>query len=159
MTYKAADLVTAGILLLLGVLVAADSLRLGSGWGMEGPKPGFFPFLLAAIMIFGCVMVVRKVLTKPAKNAKESFIPPEAIRPVLVVLVPACLMILLTEIVGLYVAGMIYISTYIRWVGSFRWRVVLSIGILVPLVFYILFEKIFLIPMPAGMYGSTLLNF
>jgi putative tricarboxylic transport membrane protein len=159
MTYKMADLITAGILLLLGVLVAADSLRLGGGWGMEGPKPGFFPFLMAAIMIVGSVLVVRKVLNKPGKNALERFVPPEAIKPVLVVLVPACLMILLTEVVGLYVAGMIYLTLYIRWVGDFRWRTALAIGVLTPLTFYYIFEKLFLIPMPAGMYGSMLLRF
>jgi putative tricarboxylic transport membrane protein len=159
MTYKMADLMIAGILLLLGVVVAADSLRLGSGWGMEGPKPGFFPFLMAAIMIVGSVLVVRKVLRKPGKNALERFVPLAAIKPVLVVLVPACLMILLTEVVGLYVAGMIYLTLYIRWVGDFRWRTALAIGVLTPLAFYYIFEKLFLIPMPAGMYGSMLLPF
>ena len=159
MTYKMADLMIAGILLLLGVLVAADSLRLGSGWGMEGPKPGFFPFLMAAIMIVGSVLVVRKVLGKPSKKSLERFVPPEAIKPVLVVLIPACLMILLTEVVGLYVAGMIYLTLYIRWVGDFRWRTALAIGVLTPLTFYYIFEKLFLIPMPAGMYGSMLLRF
>ena len=159
MTYKVADLITAGVLLLLGVIVAADSLRLGSGWGMEGPKPGFFPFLMAAIMIVGSVMVMRKVLAKPSKKAMETFVPREAIKPVLVVLVPACLMVLLTEVVGLYVAGMIYLTLYIRWVGDFRWRLALTIGILTPLAFYYIFEKLFLIPMPAGMYGSMLLRF
>lgn len=159
MTYKMADLITAGVLLLTGVLVAVDSLRLGSGWGMEGPKPGFFPFLMAVIMILGSVMVVRKVLAKPGKNALEQFLPRESIKPVLVVLIPACLMILLTEVVGLYVAGMIYLSAYIRWVGDFRWRVALTIGILTPLAFYYVFEKLFLIPMPAGLYGNLLLRF
>lgn len=159
MTYKMADLITAGVLFLIGIIVAADSIRLGSGWGMEGPKPGFFPFLMAATMIVGSVLVVRKVITKPGKNSKETFIPREAIKPVLVVLVPACLMVILTEVVGLYVAGMIYLTLYIRWVGDFKWRLALAIGILTPLAFYYIFEKLFLIPMPAGMYGSMLLRF
>ena len=159
MTYKVADLITAGILLLVGIVVIADSIRLGAGWGMGGPKAGFFTVLMGSIMIFGCVLVIRKVLTKPGKNANEKFIPPEGIKPVLVVLIPACLMVLLTEVVGLYVAGMIYLSAYIRWVGDFRWRTAIVIGVLTPLAFYYLFEKLFLIPMPAGWYGSLLLPF
>ncbi len=46
---RAADLITASILILLGGLVIVDAMRLGVGWGMDGPKSGFFPFWLALI--------------------------------------------------------------------------------------------------------------
>ncbi len=60
---------------------------------------------------------------------------------------------MLTEVVGLYVAAMIYLAGYIRIVGEYRWRTVLLVSIPIPLIFYWVFEKIFLIPMPAGMFG------
>ena len=44
---RAADLVTALVLMAVGVLVLADALRLGIGWGTDGPRSGFFPFWLA----------------------------------------------------------------------------------------------------------------
>jgi hypothetical protein len=160
MTYKVANIVTAGIILVLGLFLGADAVRLGSGWGLEGPRPGFFPFVMAAIMVVGCgIVIYRTVRGKPSKNAGEAFVPPEAIRPILTVLIPACLMVLFTEIVGLYVAGMIYLALYIRWVGDFKWRVAILIGVAVPMAFYYIFEKIFLIPMPAGLYGSSILRF
>lgn len=158
-TYKMADLITAGILLALGIVVVVDSIRLGAGWGMEGPMAGFHTVLMGGIVVVGCILVIKQILTKPNKKANEEFVPAEAIKPILIVCVPACLMILLTEVVGLYVAGMIYFVAYIRWVGHFRWRVVLPISLLVPLGFYYLFEKLFLIPMPMGWYGSMLLRF
>ena len=43
---RAADLTTAVVLMAGGVLVIWDSLRLGVGWGTDGPKSGFFPFWL-----------------------------------------------------------------------------------------------------------------
>jgi hypothetical protein len=46
---RAADLITAAILILLGALVIVDAMRLGVGWGMDGPKSGFFSFCLALI--------------------------------------------------------------------------------------------------------------
>lgn len=160
MSYKMADYITAGVILLLGLIVVVDSFRLGSGWGMDGPRPGFFPFLMGAIILLGCVVVMRQASQgKGSAKKKGAFVPPEAIKSILVVLIPACLMILFTEIVGLYIAAMVYLILYIRLVGSFRWVTSAAIGILVPMAFYIIFEKIFLIPMPAGLYGSMLLNF
>jgi hypothetical protein len=160
MSYKMADYVTAGVIMCLGLIVVIDSLRLGSGWGMEGPRPGFFPFLMGAIIIFGCVVVIRQAMQgKGSAKKKGAFVPKEAVKPILTVLIPACLMILFTEVVGLYIAAIVYLTLYIRLVGDFKWLTSLAIGVLVPMAFYVIFEKIFLIPMPAGMYGSTLLNF
>ena len=48
---RAADIITASILFLFGGLVIVDAMRLGIGWGMDGPKSGFFPFWLALIMM------------------------------------------------------------------------------------------------------------
>lgn len=154
MTLKTADIITALILLGLGALVAVDAVRMGAGWGMEGPKPGFHPFLMAAIIIVGSVFIIRQARANMSKKALGRFVPPDALKPILIVLVPACFMILLTEVVGLYMAGLLYMVAYIRWVGKFSWLVSLAVGVLTPLAFYIIFEKIFLIPMPMGMYGG-----
>ena len=67
--------------------------------------------------------------------------------------------VLLTEVVGLYLAAMIYLLAYIKIVGGYRWRTVLLVSIPIPLIFYWVFEKIFLIPMPAGMFGAQILRF
>ena len=42
---RSADIVVALILVAVGGLVIADSLRLGIGWAEDGPKPGLFPLL------------------------------------------------------------------------------------------------------------------
>jgi len=160
MTTKAADILVAVMLLCLGVIVGWDSLRLGSGWGAEGPKGGFFPFIMAAIAVAGCVVVIRQAVkgTSSVKGSKP-FVPSGGMKPVLTVFIPACGMILLTEVVGLYVAAMIYLAAYIRVVGGFRWRTVLLVSIPVPLIFYWVFEKLFLIPLPMGMFGAQILRF
>jgi len=160
MTTKAADIVVGIVLLCFGLIVGWDSLKLGSGWGMEGPKAGFFPFLMAVIAVAGCLVVIRQAM-KGASSVKGSarFVPAGGMIPVLTVFIPACGMVLLTEVIGLYIAAMIYLAGYIRIVGGFRWRTVLLVSIPVPLVFYWLFEKIFLIPMPVGMFGAQILRF
>ena len=160
MTTKAADILVGIVLLCFGLIVAWDSLRLGSGWGMEGPRAGFFPFLMAVIAVAGCLVVIRQAM-KGTSSVKGTtpFVPSGGMKPVLTVFIPACGMVLLTEVIGLYIAAMIYLAAYIRIVGEFRWRTVLLVSIPVPLVFYWLFEKIFLIPMPAGMFGAQILRF
>lgn len=160
MSTKTGDIVVAVVLLGLGLLVGYDSFRMGSGWGMEGPKAGFFPLLMAILMVVGCLVVIRQAVkgTSSVKGEKP-FVLPGGFRPVLTVFLPAIGMILLTEVVGLYVAAMIYLTAYIRVVGEFRWRTVLLVSIPVPLVFYWVFEKIFLIPMPMGWFGAQILRF
>ena len=48
---RTADLITAAVLLLIGAIVVSDSLRLGAGWGTDGPKSGFFPFWLGVLLL------------------------------------------------------------------------------------------------------------
>jgi hypothetical protein len=160
MITKTVDILVALALLCLGLIVGLDSFRLGSGWGMEGPKAGFFPFVMAVIAVAGCLVIIRQAMkgTSSVKGAKP-FVPAGGMKPVLTVFIPACGMVLLTEVVGLYVAAMIYLAAYIKIVGGYKWRTVLLISIPIPLIFYWVFEKIFLIPMPVGMFGAQILRF
>jgi len=54
---RAADLVIALTLIVVGTVVIADALRLGIGWGLEGPQSGFFPFWLAVLMVATAVVI------------------------------------------------------------------------------------------------------
>lgn len=160
MKTKTADIVVAGLLMCIGLLVAFDSLRLGSGWGLEGPRPGFFPFLMSVLVLGGCVPIIRQAVTgKSSVKGGKPFVPPGGMRPVFTVFFPALGMVIATEIVGLYVAAIIYLAAYIRWIGKFRWSTVLLISIPIPLIFYVVFDKFFLIPMPLGIFGAQILRF
>src|SRR5438552_13755848 len=97
-----ADLVTATFLGLLGGLVVFDAVRLGIGWGTDGPQSGFFPFWLGALMIVACVAI----LVQAARGAAgKPFVTREQLSPVLKVLWPAVALVALTHWLGLYVAG------------------------------------------------------
>jgi len=160
MKSKTADIIVAISLMGVGLIVAFDSLRLGSGWGLEGPRPGFFPFLMSLLVLGGCIIIVRQAVTgRSSVKGEKSFVPAGGWKPILTVLIPAMGMVILTEIIGLYLAAMIYLSAYIRLVGNFSWRTVLLVSIPIPLIFYWLFDKIFLIPMPMGMFGAQILRF
>ena len=93
MSTKTADLIVATILLGIGLLVGFDAWRLGSGWGMEGPQAGFFPFTMAVLVVLGSVLAIRQAVkgTSSVKGSKP-FVPPGALKPVLTVLIPAAVM-------------------------------------------------------------------
>src|SRR6266850_5251225 len=144
---RLADLLTASFLALLGGLVVFDAVRLGIGWGTDGPQSGFFPFWLGALMIVACVAI----LFQAARGTDgRSFVTREQLNPVLKVLWPAVALVALTHWLGLYVAGAIYTGFYMRWIGRHAWLTVLAVAILFPLATFFVFEKWFLVPMPKG---------
>lgn len=144
---RAAELITASVLVLLGGVVLSDAVRLGIGWGTDGPKSGFFPFWLGLILIVACgVIVVQAIRRAPHKP----FLTRAQLGPVLKVLAPATGMVALTHVLGLYVASAIYLGFYMRWVGRHSWLAVLVLSISVPVATFLIFEKWFLVPMPKG---------
>ena len=144
---RAADLITASILILLGALVIVDAMRLGVGWGIDGPKSGFFPFWLALIMVVCCAIIMAQQARKAIRSA---FIDPGKLSPVLKVLWPAILAVALMQWLGLYVASALYLGFYMRWVGRHSWAAVISLAFGIPLVTFLVFERWFYVPMPKG---------
>lgn len=148
---RKADIVTAVILLAMGILLDIDSLKLGIGWGLEGPQAGFWPMIMAMGMTIGSVIVlVGAFRRKGVAKKTDPFIPPEAVKPVLKCVIPATLMVLFTEYIGLYLAAGIYLAVYMRWIGKHSWVTVLILSIIIPAASYYVFDKLFLIPMPQG---------
>ena len=144
---RAVDLATASILILLGGVVVADSLRIGIGWGTDGPRSGFFPFWLGVIMIAACAAICVQAWRR---STDKPFVTRERLAPVLKVLWPATLMVILITPLGLYVASALYITLFMRWLGHYRWLKSVLIGVLVSASIFVLFEIWFKIPLPKG---------
>jgi hypothetical protein len=144
---RTADLTTALALMAISALVVWDALRLGIGWGTDGPQSGFFPFWLA-VLVVACAACIAVKAVRRARGAP--FIKREQIEPVLKALVPAVAFVLLTGLVGLYVAAGLYLGVYMRWIGRYSWVPILVLSLAFPVVTFLVFEKWFLVPMPKG---------
>jgi len=144
---RTADIVTASVLMLLGGVVLVDAVRLGIGWGTDGPRSGFFPFWLALVMVATCALILVQAVRRPSPRP---FATREQTRPVLKVLWPAAAMVLLMQVTGLYVAAAVYIGFYMRWIGRHGWPAVVVVSVGVPVVTFLVFETWFLVPMPKG---------
>jgi putative tricarboxylic transport membrane protein len=144
---RAADLITASVLMLLGGAVVYDAVRLGIGWETDGPRSGFFPFWLGVLLMAMCLAVLVQTARQPTSRP---FVRREQVGPVLKVLWPALAAVILMQWVGLYVAAAIYIAFYMRWIGRHSWVTVVALAVGVPLVTFFVFERWFLVPMPKG---------
>ena len=144
---RVADLVTALLFGAVSALVLFDSIRIGIGWGSDGPKSGFFPFWLGVLLLVTSAAIFaqafRRVVDTPFATRKQ-------LRPVASVLLPAIVLVVLTHVAGLYVAAALYMAVYMRWIGRHRWPTIALVAVGVPIVTFMIFEQWFLVPMPKG---------
>jgi hypothetical protein len=144
---RVADLVTASMLIVVSGLVLFDAMRLGIGWGVDGPSSGFFPFWLGFLMLINCLVIIAQAARKASSR---SFATRDNWRQVLTVLGPAAVAVFLIHSIGLYVASALYLGFYMRAVGRNSWSLVLLLSFAVPLTIFFIFEQWFLVPMPKG---------
>jgi len=144
---RTADLTTAVVLMAAGVLVIWDSLRLGIGWGSDGPQSGFFPFWLAVLLLVSCAAIAWQAWRRASRTA---FVTREQLKPVLTTLLPSAGFVVLTQFVGLYVASALFMTFYMRWVGRYGWVPIVLAAVLFPVLTFVIFETWFLVPMPKG---------
>ena len=137
-------------LLVLGLLVLWGSLKLNIGWGFNGPEAGFFPFWLAVGLVISSGFITFEALLSKIPSIQKPFVKREGLFSVIKVALPAFVMVGLTEVIGLYLAALIYIAVYMRWIGKHSWVTTALVSFLVPLASYFIFDKWFLIPMPRG---------
>jgi hypothetical protein len=145
-----AELVVALLFVLGGLVVIADSLRVGISWGDDGPKAGYFPFYIGCLLAGAGALVAIQAVLRWKSMAGDVFVTVDRLKPVLTVLVPTIVYVLLIATIGMYVASAIYITGFMIWQGKFRVLPALAAGLGVPIAIFLLFEVWFLIPLPKG---------
>jgi hypothetical protein len=135
--------------LAFGIIVLFGSLQVGIDWGVEGPKPGFFPFYISLFIIVGSIYNLLQAAH--FGGIKEGlFSSWEQLRRVISVVVPATIYVALVPFVGIYVSSMLLIAFFMMWLGNYNaWKTV-PIAVGVPVVVYFVFERYFQIPLPKG---------
>ncbi len=150
---RKADIVVALGLMVVGLLALGDAVRLGFGWGMSGPESGFFPFYMGLGIVISTFLILLKAIKIYKKEGSgKPLVPEGGTAQILWVLLPAIGVVLLTELIGLHLATVLYLAFYMGVVGRIHWGKVILLSVLVPLVVYVLFDKIFLIPLPEGVW-------
>jgi len=147
---KSAEIAVAAFIFLLGAIVIFDSVRLGFGWQeVHGPRPGYFPFYIGLIMcVASLVNVTRALMVRGADN--KTFVEVGQLKLVLSVLVPTMVYVLLVTWIGVYVSSVLFIGFFMRWLGKYPWWKVVAFSVVTMVVFYLVFEMWFKVPLPKG---------
>jgi len=146
------------VLFLIGAIVMYDAVRLGFRWDPGfGPGAGYLPFYLSLGVLVCCGIIIVKQLRQLSKvgiTGDKRLIQEGGLKPILWVLIPSTVMVVLIPIVGLHFAAFVFLVFYMRAVGKIGWLECALVSILFPIGMYIVFDRLFLIPLPGGMLGE-----
>jgi putative tricarboxylic transport membrane protein len=153
---KAAELAVAALFFIFGAIVITDSVRLGFGWQeVHGPQPGYFPFYIGLIIcIASLINVVRALRIAPAQN--KTFVQLGQLKLVLTVLIPTAIYAALVTWIGIYASSFLFIGFFMRWLGRYPWWKVVAVSLVTVVVFYVIFEIWFKVPLPKGPIESLI---
>ena len=152
---RTAEVVTALGFLAIGAVVIFDSLRLGMGWRDDGPQAGYFPFYIGAIICVCALANLAGALVAAAKR-NPAFVEQGALKLVLSVLIPTAMYVGLIGWLGIYLASVLFVSLFMRWLGKYAWWKVAAVSVGNSVVFFLIFEVWFKIPLPKGPLEAAL---
>jgi hypothetical protein len=156
---KVIDAVTAIVIFLMGVVVIVDSWRLGAKWGSDGPEAGYFPFYIGLIL---CTASLINFVAALKERSGDSFVSISSLKMILSVMIPTIVYVCLiggvgpVPALGIYVASTIFIALFMKWLGKYAWPMTLGVSVAVPVVFFLLFEVWFKVPLPKGPLEAAL---
>jgi putative tricarboxylic transport membrane protein len=146
---RAAEIAVAALFFALGAIVIYDSVRLGIGWAADGPRAGYFPFYVGLIICAAALINVARALFVPASKNK-AFVEVGQLKMVLTVLVPTAIYVFAVTWIGIYVASAAFIAFFMRWLGKYAWWKAAAVSAGTVVVFFLIFEKWFQVPLPKG---------
>jgi putative tricarboxylic transport membrane protein len=124
-------------------------VRLGARWGEDGPQAGYFPFYIGLLVCLSAAINLAMALVN-RRDAERIFVEWHKQRLVLAVLVPAAIYVAAISWTGIYVASAIFIAFFMRWLGKYPWWKVAAVSIGTMVVFFLIFESWFKVPLPKG---------
>jgi hypothetical protein len=147
-SHRTVEIAVGGVIALIAIIGMYGSVKVGIGWGAEGPQAGFFPFYVSAIVLIACGVNVGAALREV--DTGKHFAKWEELGKVTSVVVPTAIYAALVPYLGLYVASAMLIAVFMYWFGKYKLPVVIGVALAVPLLTFFMFEIWFLVPLPKG---------
>ena len=138
----------AAAMALLGAITIWGSLKVGTGWGAEGPRSGFFPFWLGLIVVLTSAYNLGRAYL--GTGGGKLFAEWGQIRQVMKVVWPLAVYVAAIPFLGIYVASALLVLGFMRYLGRYSWPLTIALSIGLPIVVYVTFENWFLVPLPKG---------
>ena len=147
-SHRTMEIGVGGFLAILALIGMYGSVSVGIGWGAEGPRAGFFPFYVSAIVLLSSGINIANAIRMPDDG--KIFAEWHSLRKVVSVVIPTAIYAVLVAYIGLYVSSALLIALFMRWFGKYGWLATLAIAIIVPVLTFFMFEIWFLVPLPKG---------
>ena len=132
----------------LGLVSIFGAMQVGTGWGADGPRAGFFPFYVGVVIIISSAINIARIVM--SENDGELFASWPQLRQVMAVVVPTTVYVLIIPYIGVYVASALLIALFMKWLGRYSWLIVIPIAVGMPVLTFVTFEIWFLVPLPKG---------
>ncbi len=143
------ELAVAALLMVFSGFVITDSVRVGTGWADDGPRAGYFPFYIGLLLLAASGTIFVTTLLR-WKKLGATFVTKGEFSGVWAVFWPSVVTVALMPLTGLYVASALLIGYFMRRHGRYGWPATLAVSIGVIVVFFLVFERWFLVPLPKG---------
>lgn len=153
MKVRAAELMMAVLMGLLSIFLMWKSAELPIGWIQgKGPGGGAWPFWLAMVMLICCVItIIRWFARKTPESRSDAEYMDRTTRRINFITVGSLIaMLVLTHIIGMYFAMMLFLLFYIRFVGRHSWRLTGALSLGLPVFTFYFFEGLLKIILPKG---------
>jgi putative tricarboxylic transport membrane protein len=142
-------------LMALALLVITDSLRVGTGWAEDGPRSGYFPFYIGLGLLLSAGWVLLSQLRNWARTSDE-FAQKAQLGSVWAVLWPMTVYVALITQLGIYMPSALLIAFFMLRHGKHHKALTAAVALGVPLLFFVVFERWFLVPLPKGPLEAAL---
>jgi hypothetical protein len=153
-SHRNVEVGVAAFMALLALIGIYGSLKVGIGWGAEGPRAGFFPFYVSLAVLISCAVNLVKMFA--SADDGEIFAEWTQLRQVGSVVLPTAIYVGLVPYIGMYVSSALLIIAFMRWFGRYSWLMSIGVAIVVMVLTFLMFEVWFLVPLPKGPLESYL---
>jgi len=158
-TNRTMEIVVSATLLVIGLVVAWDSWRLGARWAEDGPESGYFPFYVGMIIAVSGGTILWQALRGMTPNGRGTFVERGQLRLVLSVLVPAIVYVIAIQAFGIYLASAVYIAGFMVLLGNYSWLKSVTLGVATSAAVFMLFEVWFQVSLFKGSLYNPLAVF
>lgn len=132
-----------------GAIVCYGSLESGTGWGDAGPQPGYFPFYIGLLVVVAsCGVLIEAV--RAQRRLRQVFLTREQGLRVLGFFLPMLGFVAVSMVLGLYVGLALYLFGVMTIQGGYGIGKALTVCLSTIVLFYVVFEKWFQVPLLKG---------
>jgi putative tricarboxylic transport membrane protein len=140
----------AALLMTVALIVIVDARRVGTGWDeFDGPRSGYFPFYIGCLLLAASSWIMLRQLLA-WRRPDPVFAGSGQLASVWAITWPMALFVTGVQFLGIYLSAFVLIAFFMRRHGHYRWPLAGAVALGVPLFFFLVFERWFLVALPKG---------